>query len=128
MDDTRRSTHLVAVTVADGLLAITVADGRGLEAVLGTHYGTRAAAADLVALGDLSSVGPTIADCVTSDRESLPEGPVELAGAWDLECHRMAVASTVHVFENGRWRHEVDAWMDTAEPDGSETRTGKGST
>lgn len=123
MDDARQSTHLVAVTVADGLLAITVADGRGLETMLGTRYGTRAAAADLVALGDLTSVGPTISDCVLLEREGPQDGPVELAGAWDLECHRMAVASTIHVFENGRWRHEVDAWTDSAVPDGEATRT-----
>ena len=99
---------LIAFAQGDGsLLAIRASDPMGtLGQTLATQYGGAALARDLVELGDLAVVGLMIENCIV---DADGEDAVELAGAWDLECHRAGIAS-VHIFQNGLWRQETDAW------------------
>ncbi len=104
--------HLVAVLLEDeSYLAVGVEDGLGLAGTLDAHHATRAAAGDIVALGDLVRVGERTEDCVPVEDGM---DAVRLWDDWDLEILRCRHFPHVHIFRHDAWTHETDVW---AEPE-----------
>lgn len=99
--------HLVAVLLEDGSLLAIGVDEDPTE-TLDAAYADRRRAGDLIALGDLRHVGASVTDCIASDD---PGAAVHLAGDWDLEMHRSQGFGHLHVFRDGAWHHESDAWL-----------------
>lgn len=101
---------LIAVALPNGgYMAAHVAYGGDelLAETLKKFYPTQEAAGNLLTLGNLLSVGRTIAKCEVTIPAAYQES-VYCQNDEELEAQQMDQEQHIHVFCNGAWQHFVD--------------------